>query len=144
MSKFGFSRGGDRMDEVNGDYEFYEDTHNERGEYTARLREYQRTGDAPQHSRSKSTDALSPYRNIMVYEPRTTDDIQTLIDFLKTKESAIIKLDDLDEAVSQRFLDFVSGAVYALNGSVHNISGNIFLLSPEGVGITNKYGTDKK
>jgi cell division inhibitor SepF len=79
-------------------------------------------------------------QNFMVYEPKNADDVQTLIDFLKTRESAIINLDNVDPAVSQRVLDFVSGAIYALNGSVHRIAGNIFLLSPEGVGITNSYG----
>lgn len=89
---------------------------------------------------SQKTDAGKTMQNFMVYEPKNADDVQTLIDFLKTRESAIINLDNVDPAVSQRVLDFVSGAIYALNGSVHRIAGNIFLLSPEGVGITNSYG----
>lgn len=82
-------------------------------------------------------------QNFMVYEPHTADDVQTLIDFLKTRESAIINLDNVEPEVSQRVLDFVSGAMYALNGSVHRVAGNIFLLSPEGVGITNSYENKK-
>lgn len=89
---------------------------------------------------SQKTDAGKTMQNFMVYEPKNADDVQTLIDFLKTRESAIINLDNVDPAVSQRVLDFVSGAIYALNGSVHRIASNIFLLSPEGVGITNSYG----
>ena len=134
MSIFGFNRRNERIQE-NEEYEFYEDTHDENGEYTATNKQY---------SASKSNDAFNSYRNIMVYEPKTTDDIQDIIDFLKTRESAIIKLDETEEVASQRFLDFVSGAVYALNGNIYNISGNIYLLSPEGAKVTNSPVTEKK
>lgn len=170
MGKFSdyFQRksGGERDGDFGGqNYEYYEDTHNENGEYTARLRNFQRDNSAAQQAFQTAQpegfsdgrshfSAFSPeparaqqpqpqterrFQNFMVYEPRTADDVQTLIDFLKTRESAIINLDNVDEDVSQRVLDFVSGAIYALNGSVHRVSGNIFLLSPEGVGITNSY-----
>ena len=76
------------------------------------------------------------YQNVLVYEPTNYNDVQTLIDYLKRKEPAIINLDGVDPATAQRVLDFTSGAIYALNGSVLRISGNIFLLSPEGVGVT--------
>jgi len=79
------------------------------------------------------------YQNVVVYDPKTPEDVQRLIDYLKRKEPAIINLDDTDPAVAQRILDFVSGASYALNGSIHRISTNIFLLSPEGVEITVPY-----
>jgi len=75
------------------------------------------------------------YSSVIVYQPQTAEDVQTLIDFLKRKEPAIVNLDGATEAFAQRILDFVSGAVYALSGSVHRISGNIFLLTPEGVEI---------
>lgn len=131
-----FGRGnetGGRGDEMSGDY-------SRRGDYS---RAYRSGSTAAQQPRSADRPA-GMYRNIMVYEPQTADDVQTLIDFLKTRESAIIKLDDIDPETSQRVLDFVSGAIYALNGSVHRIAGNIFLLSPEGVGITNSYENKRK
>lgn len=156
------SSGDERADDSarnDGNYDFYEDTHDLSGGYTARLRDFQREnvagsetaerGYASECSRLATFSAdegrkevaseNGKYQNFMVYEPKTADDVQTLIDFLKTKESAIINLDNVDDEISQRVLDFVSGAIYALNGSVHRVAGNIFLLSPEGVGITNAY-----
>ena len=169
MGKFSdyFSRRSSDRGEEDSNYDYYEDTHNENGDYTARLRNFQR--ESSQNTFSARSDNYSSeggarfsafssensnrsqpqqqlrqdggknFQNFMVYEPRTADDVQTLIDFLKTRESAIINLDNVDEEVSQRVLDFVSGAIYALNGSVHRVAGNIFLLSSEGVGITNSY-----
>ena len=47
----------------------------------------------------------------------------------------MLNLDSVSEDEAQRMLDFSSGAVYALNGSVQRVSGNIFLLTPEGLNI---------
>ena len=79
------------------------------------------------------------YSNVFVYQPRSAEDVQILINYLKRREPAIINLDGTDEDVAQRILDFISGAIYALCGSVHRVSGNIFLLTPEGVDISIPY-----
>ena len=122
-------------------YEFYEDTHGE--EYTGRLSEYAKPS-ARFNRREQPSTLGGGMGNIMMYEPKNADDVQIVIDFLKTRESAIVNLDDVDPEVSQRILDFVSGAVYALNGRVNRIKGNIFLLSPEGVGISGGYDKQEK
>lgn len=84
------------------------------------------------------------YQNVVVYSPTTPEDVQTLIDYLKRREPAVVNLDGVgDPTIAQRILDFISGAIYALNGSVHRISSNIFLLSPEGVEITVPYEPGK-
>ena len=75
-------------------------------------------------------------KNVLVYEPTNFSDVEVLIDYLKSKQPAIVNLDNASPETAQRVLDFTSGAIYALSGSVVRISGNIFLLSPEGVGIT--------
>ena len=89
---------------------------------------------APTAAQGKRT-----YSSVIVYQPRSAEDVQTLINFLKRREPAIINLDGTDDDVAQRILDFISGAIYALCGSVHRISGNIFLLTPEGVDISIPY-----
>lgn len=79
------------------------------------------------------------FNNVMVYKPKTETDSKMIIDFIRRSEPAIIDLEKAEPEVSQRILDFVSGAVYALNGTVHRVSGNIFLLSPSGVEVTVPY-----
>ena len=108
------------------DYPYFEDMHEENVDYNDPI--------LP----PSSSDKIAPreYQNVLVYEPKTINDVQTLIDYLKRKEPAIINLDDVAPEDAQRILDFTAGAVYALNGSILRISGNIFLLSPEGVGVT--------
>ncbi|MBQ9790807.1 MAG: cell division protein SepF [Clostridia bacterium] len=74
-------------------------------------------------------------KNVVFYYPKSYSEVQKLIDFLRQGESVMLNLDNVSEDEAQRMLDFSSGAVYALNGSVQRVSGNIFLLTPEGLNI---------
>ncbi len=81
---------------------------------------------------------ISPrmYPNILLYSPRSSADVEKLIDFLRRREPAIIDLDPIaDSPDAQRVLDFTSGAVYALNGRILEIKNNTFLIVPEGVDV---------
>lgn len=75
-------------------------------------------------------------QNVVLYSPKSFEDVQMLIDFLKRREPAVVDLAGVADASAQRILDFLSGAIYALSGSIHRISGSIFLLTPSGVNIT--------
>lgn len=77
-----------------------------------------------------------PIGNVMLFSPKSYADVQTLIDHLKRHEPAIVDFAEVDNDSGQRILDFLSGAIYALGGSMQRISGTIFLLTPSGVSIT--------
>lgn len=144
-------RGRDRSGGSNENYEFYEDTHNERGEYVGRKSQksgFNHKGDmnvtAPHESNMKKNENVAmPMGNgnqrIIVYYPKTPEDVMVLIKHLKMNNPAVVNLDDLDEVTAQRILDFLSGAICALAGTAHRIAGNLFLLSPKGVEITIPY-----
>ena len=72
----------------------------------------------------------------MIYSPSTYEDVQLLIDHLKMREQVIVDFSTLNQAAVYRILDFMSGAIYALNGSIQQISNNIVLFAPAGVTIT--------
>ena len=122
------------------DFPYFEDAHE--SDYKSERPRMQSTHMS--QIRFESSSSPRDYRNVLVYEPKKCSDVQTLIDYLKRKEPAIINLDGTDPSTAQRILDFAAGAMYALNGSVLRISGNIFLLSPEGVGVTVPHEMDKK
>lgn len=82
---------------------------------------------------------ISPqmYQNIVFYSPRTSADVERLIDYLRRREPAIIDLDPIAESPdAQRILDFTSGAVYALGGRIISIKRNLFLIVPEGIDVS--------
>lgn len=74
--------------------------------------------------------------NVVIYSPKTFDDVQTLIDYLKRREQVIVDFAGIDQTAVYRIMDFMSGAIYALNGSIQQITSNIFLFAPAGVTIT--------
>lgn len=73
---------------------------------------------------------------VVIYSPRTYKDVQLLIDHLKMREQVIVDFSTLNQQSVYRILDFMSGAIYALNGSIQQITKNIFLFAPQGVTIT--------
>ena len=77
---------------------------------------------------------------VVIYSPSTYEDVQLLIDHLKMREQVIVDFSTLNQASVYRILDFMSGAIYALSGSIQQISNNIFLFAPAGVTITVPHG----
>lgn len=86
----------------------------------------------------------NPYVKVMVYQPATYDDTQTIVDNLKSRKPIIVNLEALDSELAQRVLDFMSGAVYALEGSIHKVSRGIFVLAPSNVNISGDIPDDLK
>ena len=74
-------------------------------------------------------------KNVIFFYPKSYSEVQKLIDYLRNGETVMLNLDGISDNEAQRMLDFASGAVYALSGSIQRVSGNIFLLTPEGLGI---------
>lgn len=76
----------------------------------------------------------------VIYEPHNYDDVQKLIDRLKTGEQVIVNFANVDGVSFYRMIDFLSGAVYALNGTIQKITANIFLFAPYGAKISMPQG----
>jgi len=73
---------------------------------------------------------------VVINSPSTYEDVQLLIDHLKMREQVIVDFSSVNQTSVYRILDFMSGAIYALGGSIQQITKNIFLFAPAGVTIT--------
>jgi cell division inhibitor SepF len=73
---------------------------------------------------------------VLIYKPLSYEDTQSIIDNLKERKSIVVNLDELEVGVAQRILDFISGAVYALNGNIRKAARNIFVVAPFNVDLT--------
>ena len=83
-------------------------------------------------------------QNMVLYQPQSNEDTQSIIDYMKAHRSVIINLEILEKDTAQRILDYVSGASYALNGKIHKISSEIFLLAPSEANVTNNLALSKR
>ena len=78
---------------------------------------------------------------IIVCEPERFEEAQALTDHLKNRKQVILNFEATRPEVSQKIIDFISGAVYALDGSSQQLGQNIFLFAPSSVEISNDHKT---
>lgn len=72
---------------------------------------------------------------VLVVEPRSFDEVQTIVDQLKSRRPVILNLEGLDKELAQRILNFLGGAIYALAGESQKVSSSIFFFAPQGVDV---------
>lgn len=75
---------------------------------------------------------------VVVVEPRFFEEVQGIADNLKNRRPVIVNLERADAELAKRVVDFVSGATYALNGSMQKVGQGIFLFVPSNVDIHNE------
>ncbi|MBE7023916.1 MAG: cell division protein SepF [Clostridia bacterium] len=72
---------------------------------------------------------------LVVMQPENFEDARDIANHLKNKKPVVINLENVERNLSQRIVDFLSGAVYALDGNIQKVSNGIFLIAPYNVGI---------
>ncbi len=72
---------------------------------------------------------------VVVVHPESFEDSKEIADHLKTKKPIVVNLEKIDAEVAKKIIDFLSGAVYALDGNIQKISKGIFLIVPYNMGI---------
>lgn len=74
-------------------------------------------------------------KNLVIYAPKDNNDIKLLVECLRRREACIVNLAKLKPSDADKILQFISGAVYALKGSIKRLQGDLFLMVPEGINI---------
>lgn len=65
-----------------------------------------------------------------------TEDAQTIANCLREKVPVIINFENTETADAQRIVDFISGTIYALNGTLKQVSQKVFISAPNNVTVT--------
>lgn len=75
---------------------------------------------------------------ISIQEPLDYEqDAPSVINDIINKKVVVLNLEMVDADMRRRIFDFVSGAVYALDGTVQKVTKGIFVITPNGVEIDN-------
>lgn len=86
----------------------------------------------------KSLKVSDKQKNVTIIKPSGFDDIEKIIDGLKKGLGAIADLSGNASQDAQRMLDFLCGAVYALDGKIERVENKIFVMTPKNIDIINK------
>ncbi|KPU43998.1 cell division protein SepF [Oxobacter pfennigii] len=76
---------------------------------------------------------------VVIVQPTQYEEITNICDCLKNRKIVLANLQKLDPKLAQRFVDFASGAAYALDGSIQEISPGILLLTPNNVDVSSDF-----
>jgi len=79
--------------------------------------------------------AATTQLKVVVVQIEEFDEAREVADHLRSKKPVVINLEKLEKDVARRVIDFISGAVYSLGGSIQKVSGGIFLIAPYNVDI---------
>ena len=72
---------------------------------------------------------------VVVIEPTTFDDSQKIADYLRGNQPVVVNFENTDNIVTKRMTDFISGTIYALQGSMKKIGRSILVCAPKNVDI---------
>lgn len=77
---------------------------------------------------------------MVVVQPNNLEDAKEICDYLKDKKPVVVNIDieGIQSEMPQRILDFLSGCVYALDGSIETVTKGIYVVVPNNVDITNQ------
>ncbi|NLO99929.1 MAG: cell division protein SepF [Clostridiaceae bacterium] len=73
---------------------------------------------------------------VVVLSPQNILEARELCDHLRSNKPIIMNVEGVDTPLAQRMVDFLSGAVYCLDGDIQKISSGIFLATPASIEIT--------
>lgn len=67
---------------------------------------------------------------MVITQPTCFEQSEEICNYLKEKKSVIVNLEYVNKDVARRIVDFISGAVHALDGHIQKVSNAIFLVAP--------------
>jgi cell division inhibitor SepF len=93
------------------------------------------TATVSRRSRLRGVDSSAQVRVHLVL-PRSFNDAQQIADKFKDAIPVILNLQNADNELSKRLIDFASGLTYALEGSMQRVADKVFLLTPRNVELS--------
>ena len=89
----------------------------------------------------KDEDGKAGSKMILV-EPRAYSESQTIAEHLKKRNSVVVNLKRVTSDQAKRIIDFLSGVIYAIGGSMQKIGVGIYLVAPKNVNVQGKITDD--
>lgn len=107
----------------------------EETEPEAEVREKYETPQVQETTQSKRKGQLvaigrQTQTRVMVTAPTSYEAVEDVANYLKSGRAVIACLDEIDRDLAKRIVDFMSGATFALDGTVRRIADGVFLFTP--------------
>ena len=93
---------------------------------------------APAVSNSFSGRVLNtsgPKQEVVLFRPVSFNDTTKAADALRNRKAVVLNLENVDKAMSRRVVDFLSGCVYAVDGSVKKVAQSAYIFCPHNMDV---------
>lgn len=80
---------------------------------------------------------------MILFQPLSFEDSTAIVDNLRARKPVIVNMVDIERPLAQRIIDFMSGAVYALSGTIRKVSYGIFVIVPSNITIVGDVEEEK-
>lgn len=80
---------------------------------------------------------------MILMEPRAFSEAQQIADHLKNRNSVVVNFKRVTAPQAKRIVDFVSGCIYSIGGSMEQISTGIYVCAPKNVNVQGKITNEK-
>ena len=74
-------------------------------------------------------------QEVVLFHAKTLDDAAKAADELRRRKAVILNMENVDKTVTRRVVDFLSGSVYALDGSVKKVAQATYLFCPHNMDV---------
>ncbi len=74
-------------------------------------------------------------QEVVLFHAKTFDDAAKAADELRRRKAIILNMENVDKTLTRRVVDFLSGTVYALDGSVKKIAQATYLFCPHNMDV---------
>ena len=74
-------------------------------------------------------------QEVVLFRPGSFNDTSKAADDLRSRKAVIVNMENVDKAMARRVVDFLSGCVYALSGSVKKIAQSAYLFCPHNMDV---------
>lgn len=75
---------------------------------------------------------------VVISKPTNYDEGKVIVDNLKSRRIIIVNLNGVDSKEGQRILDFLIGAIYALEGGLQPVEKGVFILTPSNIEVSSE------
>ena len=91
---------------------------------------------------AEATQEDSTGPKMILLEPRAFSESQQIADHLKKRNSVVVNLKRVTSDQAKRIIDFLSGCIYAIGGTMQKIGVGIYLCAPKNVNVQGKISED--
>ena len=106
------------------------------------------TGTEDEYYSMSESDAMKEAEKsgnkMILVEPRAYSESQQIADHLKNRNSVVVNLKRVTSDQAKRVIDFLSGVIYAIGGTMQKIGVGIYLVTPNNVSVQGKITDDSE